>query len=94
MQRVNQQRLIVEAGQKETLNEAVLEIAKMKMIALKASAEVEMQHHQLNAHADGSSSAASKLRHVAMQMLQFPVPEGCFAPSLNMMDVYVHGHAP
>ncbi len=92
MQRVNQQRAIAEAQDQETLDDTVLEIAKMKMMALKASLELEMQHPQLSARA-GSSSDLSRLRHIAMQMLQFPVPKGCFAPCLNMMDMYAYLHA-
>jgi hypothetical protein len=93
MQRVNQQRSTVEeARDQETLDDTVLEIAKMKMMALKASVEMEMQHAQLNARA-GSTSDLSRLRHIAMQMLQFPVPKGCFSPCLNMMDMYACLHA-
>jgi hypothetical protein len=92
MQRVNQQRLIAEARDQETLDDTVLEIAKMKMMALRASVALEMQHPQLNARA-GSTSDSSRLRHIAMQMLQFPVPKGCFAPCLNMADTYAYLHA-
>ena len=92
MQRVNQQRSTAEGRDQETLDDTVLEIAKMKMMALKASVEAEMQHAQLNARA-GSTSDLSRLRHIAMQMLQFPVPKGCFAPCLNMTDMYAYLHA-
>ena len=64
-----------------------LEIAKMNMLVLKISAEGGAQQEE--GDSTGTSAAVSRMREVAMQMLQFPVPSGCFAPCLIMKDTYV-----
>ncbi len=83
-QRVNQQRSIAEPRDIAVLDDVELEIAKMKFIKLKVVVEEEMQQNA----AAGIPPSALKLRRLAMQMLQFPAPKGCFAPCLNMMEMY------
>ena len=83
-QRVKQLRSIAEPRDVGVLDDVELEVAKMKFIKLKVALEEEMQQHA----AAGIPPSASKLRRLAMQMLQFPVPKGSFAPCLNMMEMY------
>ncbi len=82
-QGVNQQRSIAEARDQDVLDNVELEIAKMRIAKLKANMEEEMQQVAVA----GVSSSASKLRGLAAQLLQSPLPKGSFAPSLNMIDL-------
>jgi hypothetical protein len=85
--RVNHERSTAEAHEQRVLDEVQLEIAKMNMLVLKISAEGGAQQEE--GDSTGTSAAVSRMREVAMQMLQFPVPSGCFAPCLIMKDTYV-----
>jgi predicted amino acid dehydrogenase len=68
-----------------------MEVARMKMMSLQACAKQEQQQQQQQQRSapGGISASVSKMRWLAMQMLQFPVPRGCFAPSLLMTDMCV-----
>ncbi len=84
MRRVQQQRSLAEAHEHGVLDNVQLEVAKMNMLALKASAEGKVQSLAVD-----STAAMSRLREIAAQLLQFPVPRGCFAPCLIMKDTCV-----
>ncbi len=86
-QRGNLQRSIADDSDLKLLNEVELEIAKMKMLQLNAACGAEEQ--QGGDAIAGERAAVSRMRWLAMQMLQFPVPRHSFAPNLGMMEMYV-----
>ncbi len=86
-QRLNLQRSIADDSDIALLNEVELEIAKMKMLQLSAARAAEGQ--QREGAMAGELPAVSRMRWLAMQMLQFPVPRHSFAPNLGMMEMCV-----
>jgi hypothetical protein len=92
--RVNNQRSLADPRDQDVLDEVQLEVLKMKMWKLKATLKMQQQQQQqqqqqLDNYVTADSDSTLQLRELAMQLLQFPVPRGCFAPCLNMIDMCV-----